>query len=34
MLDRVAGADLPTRDILLHGNLIVRQSCGAHASSR
>jgi GntR family transcriptional regulator of arabinose operon len=29
MLDRVAGADLPTRDILLHGTLIVRRSCGA-----
>jgi DNA-binding LacI/PurR family transcriptional regulator len=30
MLDRVAGADLPTRDILLHGSLVVRRSCGAH----
>jgi GntR family transcriptional regulator, arabinose operon transcriptional repressor len=29
MLDRVAGSSLPTRDILLHGPLIVRQSCGA-----
>ena len=29
MLDRVAGADLPTRDILLHGSLVVRRSCGA-----
>jgi GntR family transcriptional regulator of arabinose operon len=29
MLDRVAGAELPTRDILLHGTLIVRRSCGA-----
>ena len=29
MLDRVAGADLPTRDILLHGTLVVRRSCGA-----
>lgn len=29
MLDRVAGGDLPTRDILLHGTLIVRRSCGA-----
>jgi GntR family transcriptional regulator of arabinose operon len=28
MLDRVAGAELPTRDILLHGTLIVRRSCG------
>jgi GntR family transcriptional regulator of arabinose operon len=29
MLDRVAQPDLPTRDILLHGTLIVRDSCGA-----
>ncbi|BDG05546.1 hypothetical protein AMOR_45420 [Anaeromyxobacter oryzae] len=29
MLDRVARADLPTRDILLHGSLVVRASCGA-----
>jgi GntR family transcriptional regulator of arabinose operon len=29
MLDRVSGADLPTRDILLHGTLVVRRSCGA-----
>jgi GntR family transcriptional regulator, arabinose operon transcriptional repressor len=29
MLDRVTRADLPTRDILLHGDLIVRESCGA-----
>jgi GntR family transcriptional regulator of arabinose operon len=29
MLDRVAGGELPTRDILLHGTLIVRRSCGA-----
>jgi GntR family transcriptional regulator, arabinose operon transcriptional repressor len=29
MLDRVAGSDLPTRDILLHGRLVVRASCGA-----
>jgi DNA-binding LacI/PurR family transcriptional regulator len=34
MLDRVAGADLPTRDILLHGSLVVRRSCGAHESSQ
>ncbi len=34
MLDRVAGADLPTRDILLHGSLVVRRSCGANESSR
>ncbi len=30
MLDRVAGTDLPTRDILLHGSLVVRRSCGAN----
>jgi GntR family transcriptional regulator of arabinose operon len=29
MLDRVAQPDLPTRDILLHGMLIVRESCGS-----
>jgi DNA-binding LacI/PurR family transcriptional regulator len=29
MLDRVARAELPTRDILLHGTLVVRRSCGA-----
>jgi len=29
MLDRVAGADFPTRDILLHGTLVVRKSCGS-----
>lgn len=30
MLDRVAqGDELPTRDILLHGTLVVRQSCGS-----
>lgn len=29
MLDRVVRSDLPTRDILLHGQLIVRESCGA-----
>jgi GntR family transcriptional regulator, arabinose operon transcriptional repressor len=29
MLDRVARTDLPTRDILLHGELVVRESCGA-----
>jgi DNA-binding LacI/PurR family transcriptional regulator len=28
MLDRVSGADFPTRDILLHGTLVVRKSCG------
>jgi DNA-binding LacI/PurR family transcriptional regulator len=34
MLDRVAGAELPTRDILLHGSLVVRGSCGTHETSR
>jgi GntR family transcriptional regulator, arabinose operon transcriptional repressor len=34
MLDRVAGADLPTRDILLHGTLVVRRSCGAPEAER
>ena len=34
MLDRVAGGDLPTRDILLHGTLIVRRSCGAPEGQR
>jgi DNA-binding LacI/PurR family transcriptional regulator len=29
MLDRAGGAALPTRDILLHGTLVVRASCGA-----
>ena len=29
MLDRIARPDFPTRDILLHGALIVRKSCGA-----
>ena len=29
MLDRVSRTDLPTRDILLHCELIVRDSCGA-----
>jgi DNA-binding LacI/PurR family transcriptional regulator len=28
MLDRVSGADIPTRDILLHGTLVVRRSSG------
>ena len=32
MLDRAARADLPTRDILLHGTLVVRRSCGAPES--
>jgi GntR family transcriptional regulator of arabinose operon len=30
MLDRVTFRDLPTRDILLQGELIVRRSCGTH----
>jgi DNA-binding LacI/PurR family transcriptional regulator len=29
MLDRVSRADFPTRDVLLHGTLVVRKSCGA-----
>jgi DNA-binding LacI/PurR family transcriptional regulator len=29
MLDRLSGADFPTRDILLHGTLVVRKSCGS-----
>ncbi len=29
MLDRIARSDLPTRDILLHCELIERESCGA-----
>jgi len=28
MLDRIQRPDLPPRDILLHGELIIRQSCG------
>lgn len=31
MLERVARRDLPTRDILLHCELIVRDSCGARS---
>jgi DNA-binding LacI/PurR family transcriptional regulator len=31
MLERVARPDLPGRDILLHCELVVRQSCGSHA---
>jgi GntR family transcriptional regulator, arabinose operon transcriptional repressor len=34
MLDRVAGVDLPTRDILLHGTLVVRMSSGAPVAPR
>jgi DNA-binding LacI/PurR family transcriptional regulator len=33
MLDRVSGRDLPTRDILLHGTLVVRKSCGASGAA-
>ncbi|MGQ0561217.1 MAG: GntR family transcriptional regulator [Gemmatimonadota bacterium] len=29
MLDRLAQPDLPARDVLLHGELVVRRSCGA-----
>jgi len=29
MLDRVTRGELPTRDILLHGELVVRESCGS-----
>jgi GntR family transcriptional regulator, arabinose operon transcriptional repressor len=32
MLDRLARPDLPTRDVLLHGKLIVRRSCGTPPS--
>ncbi len=34
MLDRIARPDLPIRDILLHGELIVRESCGARTIAR
>ncbi len=33
MLDRLARPDLPTRDVLLHGELVVRRSCGASGGS-
>jgi GntR family transcriptional regulator of arabinose operon len=33
MLDRVAQPGLPPREILLHGPLVVRESCGAAAGS-
>ena len=29
MLDRVRQPDLPPREILLHGSLVVRESCGS-----
>ena len=34
MLDRVAGVDLPPRDILLQGTLVVRRSSGTPAGGR
>jgi DNA-binding LacI/PurR family transcriptional regulator len=34
MLDRVGSADLPTRDILLQGTLVVRKSSGAPRSAQ
>ncbi len=33
MLDRIGSADLPTRDILLHGTLVVRKSSGGPVSA-
>jgi GntR family transcriptional regulator of arabinose operon len=33
MLDRIAQPSLPPRDILLHGSLVVRESCGAVAAA-
>jgi GntR family transcriptional regulator, arabinose operon transcriptional repressor len=33
MLERIASSDMPTRDILLDCRLVVRSSCGAHAST-
>jgi hypothetical protein len=29
MLDRIDRPDQPIRDVLLHGDLVVRASCGA-----
>lgn len=34
MLDRVDGANLPPREILLHGTLVVRESCGCPATAK
>jgi DNA-binding LacI/PurR family transcriptional regulator len=34
MLERVARRDLPTRDVLIHCELVVRQSCGAVVPAR
>lgn len=33
MIERVAQPDLPPREILLHGTLVVRESCGSRTSS-
>jgi len=33
MLQRVEKPDLPTRDILLQTNTVVRKSCGTHRSA-
>jgi len=33
MLERIANPDLPTRDVLLGCELVVRRSCGAHQKS-
>ena len=33
MLERVAHPELPARDILLHGTLVVRRSCGSGSTS-
>jgi DNA-binding LacI/PurR family transcriptional regulator len=33
MLDRIAQPNLPPREILLHGELVVRESCGAVAAA-
>jgi DNA-binding LacI/PurR family transcriptional regulator len=34
MLERVRQPDLPPREILLHGSIVVRESCGAAAGAR
>ena len=31
MVERVSNPDLPPRDILLHGKLVIRESCGQAA---
>ncbi len=33
MIERVAQPDLPPREILLHGTLVVRESCGSKVTS-